>query len=258
MTRFLATFIGLLASVHLPTMAQGDPAFGSVVVKGRNVKGVDKAKIPLSRKRFYLFSGGLAENKDLIDGLTTAETISRDCFYAGLKASPCFIEWLKQGNCESPFCRAVKREEIAGVPEFQAAYTKGQAAYAKRPDLAVGWLLNNMPSEITSGYYRQQRALVERLIATRRPIQSILSTAAGAEAVFAGVPVTGKSTKYVISNVLPVEIDNKVYTWACEIEVRMGKPSSLILALPLDPKRKNCVLVEKDVKVCSVGACERK
>ncbi len=253
----VCVFLGFFVSVHSVASAQAEPAVGSIVVRAKNVRGSQRAKIPLSRKRFYLFAGGLADNKDLVDSIRAAEITSRDCFYNSLKASPCFISWLNEGNCESPFCRAIKREDIKGVKEFESAYAKGLVAYRNKPDLALSWMINNLPPDLTSGYYRQQRSFVEKITASRKPLQTILSTAAGAEATFAGVPVTGKSTKYLVSNILPVEIDKKAYTWACEIDVQAAKPSNLILALPLDPKRKNCVLVEKELKTCSVEACNK-
>lgn len=249
--------LGLILTASSFAFAQADTSVGSIVVRGRNVKGPDKTKIPLSRKRFYLFPGGLADNADLIEGIRAAETTSRDCFYSNLKASPCFIAWLQEGNCESPFCRAVKREDIAGIKEFELAYAKGLATYRNKPDLALSWMFNNLPSDLASGYYRQQRSFVEKVTQAKKPLQTILSTAAGAEANFAGVPVTGKSTKYFVSNIVPVEIGNKAYTWACEIDVQPAKPTTLILALPLDPKRKNCVLVEKELKVCSTDSCKK-
>ncbi len=250
--------LGLMVSNPLSTLAQTADLVGSVLVRGKNVRGTDRTKIPLSRKRFYLFAGGLAKNKDIIDRIRASEITSRDCFYTGLQASPCFIAWLKQENCESPFCRGVKREDIQGVKEFESAYAKGLTAYRNKPDLALSWMINNLPVDLTSGFYRQQRSLVEKLTESRKALQTILSTGAGAEATFAGVPVLGKSTKYMVSNLVPVEIDNKSYTWVCEVDVRPAKPTSLILALPLDPKRKNCVLIEKELKVCSVEACDKK
>ena len=60
----------------------------------------------------------------------------------------------------------------------------------------------------------------------------------------------------IISNVLPVEIDNKSYVWTCEVDVTAGKTSAI--PLTMDAAKKNCVIVSKDLKACSTGACEAK
>lgn len=253
----VAILFALLTVAVPPDAAQGQQNAGSIVVKGRNVKSTDKTRIPLARKRFYLFAGGLRENQALLDRLKSTEITSRDCFYVGLQASPCFISWLKEENCESPFCRAIKREDIAGVKEFETAYAKGLAAYRNKPDIALTWILNNLPSDLVTAYYRYQRSIITKVLAGQKPVQTSMTTS-GAEATFPGVPVAEKSSKYLISNILPVEIDGKSYVWACEIDVQANKLAALPLALPIDPKRKNCVLFANDLRVCSTQACPKK
>jgi|CXWL01.1.fsa_nt_gi hypothetical protein len=253
----VAILFALLTVTVPPAAAQGQQNAGSIVVKGRNVKSTDKTRIPLARKRFYLFAGGLRENQALLDRLKSTEITSRDCFYVGLQASPCFISWLKEENCESPFCRAIKREDIPGVKEFETAYAKGLAAYRNKPDIALTWILNNLPSDLVTAYYRYQRSIITKVLAGQKPLQTSMTTS-GAEATFPGVPVAEKSSKYLISNILPVEIDGKSYVWACEIDVQANKLAALPLALPIDPKRKNCVLFANDLRVCSTQACAKK
>src|SRR6187397_2834764 len=90
---------------------------GVLEVNGR-IK-VDGKQERLKRKRFYLFRGGLAANKALIDRMRTAEFVSRDCFYCRMGASPEFRAWLKAEDCESPFCRAITADDAAKVPEFK-------------------------------------------------------------------------------------------------------------------------------------------
>ena len=53
---------------------------------GRVKVGAKVEKI--KRKRFYLFRGGLAENKPLVDRIKTATPTSRNCFYCNAQASP--------------------------------------------------------------------------------------------------------------------------------------------------------------------------
>lgn len=255
--RGLLLLLAMLTFTVAPVAAQAQQSLGSIVVRARNVKGTDKTRIPLARKRFYLFPGGLRENQPLLDRLKTAELTSRDCFYTGLQASPCFIKWLQQENCESPFCRSVKREDIQGVKEFEAAYAKGLTAYRNRPDIALSWILNNLPPDLVTAYYRHQRGIIDKALGQQKALQTSMTTS-GAEATFPGLTVTDKSSKYLVSNILPVEIDDKSYVWACEIDVQPNKPAALLLALPLDPKRKNCVLFANPLRVCSTQACEKK
>lgn len=232
-----------------------DAAAGTIIVKGLGVRGKDRTTKPLTRKRFYLFAGGLTENKPLLDRLKTLEINSRDCFYVGLKASPCFLAWLRAENCETPFCRVIKRDDIAGVPEFEAAYAKGLPLYGRKPDVALGWILNNMSDELVSGYYRHQKEVLNRVLVDTKPSQSSMSTSTAAEATFVGLAAGDKSRKYLISNVLPVEIDDKSYVWACEADVSRGKTT--VLPLSLDPKRKNCTLIVNELKACTSETCKK-
>src|SRR5687768_9956158 len=96
--------------------------FGLLEVAGR-VKFAGKVE-KVSRKRFYLFRGGLDSNKALVDRLRTAEYVSKDCYYCRAKASPEFVAWLKAQDCESPYCRAISDEDAKTVPEFRIAYQK--------------------------------------------------------------------------------------------------------------------------------------
>lgn len=255
----IQTLILLLAlsTGSVAAIAQAPASAGTVVVKGALVKGKDKRRA-LDRKRFYLFKGGLADNQALIDRVKTAKITSRDCYYVGLKASPCLLAWLREENCETPFCRVVKREDINGVPEFQAAYDKGLTLYNRKPDIALNWLLNNMSGDLVSGYYRQQKSLVARILGDLKPVQSTMTTSTAAEANFVGVPTSDKPTKYLISNVLPVEIDDKSYVWACEVDVQRNKIASIPLALVLDPKKKNCIQVVNELKACTTETCSKK
>ena len=254
---FRAMICAVLAAVIVVPQSSGQTpeATGTILVKGLGVKGKDRGARPLARKRFYLFQGGLAENQPLIDKIKGLQVTSRDCFYVGLKASSCFIAWLKAENCETPFCRVIKRGDIAGVPEFESAYAKGLPLYGGKPDVALAWILNNMPAELVSGYYRHQKSVVDRVLTGSKPTQSAMSTSTAAEATFVGLSAGEKSTKYLVSNILPVEIDDKGYIWACEVDASRGKITTLPLSL--DPKRKNCTLIVSELKACTSEICKK-
>lgn len=243
----------LAVALSVPAQTTGT---GAIVVKGKGIKGSDKSRSPLARKRFYLFPGGLKDNQALIDRVKAAEITSRDCFYAQAQASPCYIRWLQQENCESPFCRQVKRDEIIGIKEFEDAYNKGMTLYGKRTELSLNWIVNNMPPNLVSGFYDQQQGLIEKLLAGQKPLQSTMTTSTAVEATFPGIAAVEKAKKFTISNVLPVQIDSKSYVWVCEVDVTQGKNAAL--PLTLDATKKNCVLTVKDVKKCSTGECAAK
>jgi len=256
----IRTLILLLAlsTGSVAAFAQAPVSAGTVVVRGLGVKGKDKSRKPLTRKRFYLFRGGLADNQQLIERIRTTQIVSRDCFYVGLKVSPCMLAWLREENCESLFCRVIKREDISGVPEFEAAFQKGISLYGRNQDVAQAWLLNNMSTEIVSGFYRYQKGIVEKILADLKPVQSTMTTSTAAEANFVGVTTGDKATKYLVSNILPVEIDDKTYVWACEIDVQRNKIAALPITLALDPKKKNCIQVVNDLKSCTAETCSKK
>jgi hypothetical protein len=230
---------------------------GAILIKGKSVNAGDKDKPGLARKRFYVFAGGLKENAQLIERIRSAEITSRDCFYTEAGASACLIKWLQQENCETAFCRKVEQADIAGVPEFQAAYDKSLAQYGKRPDVALDWLVTNLSPNISNGFYLKQKTQLATLLAGAKPIQSLITTKTAAEAMFVGIPAVTK-TKYLISNVLPVEVGSKSYAWACELDVEDNKTTSIVLFAEPAKTKKNCVLAIRDLKVCATEACAAK
>ena len=65
-----------------------DAYWARVKINGKPVK--------ISRKRFYLFRGGLDSNKDRVARLKAANFTSRDCYYCNLHTSKEYIAWLKE------------------------------------------------------------------------------------------------------------------------------------------------------------------
>ena len=247
----------LMLGTTLAVDAQVEQGSGSILIQGKPVKVGDKLK--LARKRFYLFSGGLKENGPLLERIRTAEITSRDCYYTQIKASPGFMCWLQQENCEGPFCRKVNEADVPAVPEFNIAYKKGLAVYHGKNDLALSWLLDNLDNTLVTGYYRQQQSIVDKVLGGIKPLQTTMATITAAEAYFVDVAIAAKPAKYLVSTILPVEIGGKSYVWTCEV-TDLG-PNKFISKLPLslDPKaKKNCEVTIRDVQVCKTGACPAK
>lgn len=231
---------------------------GTIEVNVKNVK-VDGKPAKLSRKRFYMFPGGLKENAALLQRIKAAEISSRNCYYKALKASDQFMCWLQAENCESPFCRVVENRYIDAadkqhVPEFLDAYKKGITLYRGKSGIAREWLLTNMPDALVNGYYRQQQKILTTILGGVQAFQSAMTDTAAIRTIFIDVPFASGSkpkAKYLFTNVVPIEIGNKSYVWSCEKDVEAGK--SVILNLAKTDK--GCEVVERQLNVCDTAKC---
>lgn len=249
----------LLAAVFaMPAFAQ--LSAGSLEVNVKNVKiGGKPAKI--SRKRFYIFPGGLSDNSALIARIRSAEIASRDCYYKAMNASDQFICWLQAENCESPFCRVVdantvdQSDKLHFVPEFFAAYSKGVPLFKGKSDIARDWILTNMPDNLVNGYYRQQQQVLATVLGGIKPLQSSMTDTPGIRTIFLDIPFVQGETKkkLLITNVLPIEIGGKSYVWTCEKDVEPGKKA----IIDLSRTSKTCEMTERILKVCATAACQQ-
>src|SRR5689334_12920895 len=105
------------------------------------VKADDAAPLRgLARKRFFLIPGTLEQNRALLEAIDRQPLATRDCYYNKLHASAALIEWLKESDCESVYCRSVEKEFVNGpkaVPEFVTAFTASQKEYANEDRKSV-------------------------------------------------------------------------------------------------------------------------
>lgn len=245
----------------LTAVAAWSQSVGTIEVSGRVKIGGKQEK--LSRKRFYLFRGGLETNRALVDRMKTASFTPRDCFYCTKKASPELISWLKAGDCESPFCRSITAEEAAKVPEFAAAVQKGLRQYRNRPTVAREWLITNLSADLLSGLYRERKASLTQILGPVKPAQSSMTDSSSVVAIFVDVPVNpsaGKTTEtWLVSNVVPIEFKGNSYLWACEVEATATKKVKLNLQVP-DPGKtvRKCEVIVKPLPECSAAACPAK
>src|SRR5215213_2336345 len=70
------------------------PARGVIRLRVRpRVEGKEKG---LARKRFFLLTGSLEENRALIETISNAPSLSRECYYRSIGASTALIRWLKE------------------------------------------------------------------------------------------------------------------------------------------------------------------
>ena len=247
---------------------------GSLDVQVKTVK-VGGKPVKISRKRFYLFRGGLDANKDFVSRLKAANFTSRDCYYCQLHTSKEYIAWLKEKDCESPYCRQITTDDIAKVPEFQAAYQKGIGGGAGKgpklsPHTAEKWVTTNLSPELRDGFYRQRKTLTDTLLGGVKPLQSSMTDTAAVKAQFIDILLTGlraadpkkpddKTETFLVTNLFPLEVGDKSYVWACEIEVGTTKTAKLTLADPPETSKKvkSCEVIVRQLPTCSQGTCSQ-
>jgi len=258
--RQIIFILPLLFCCHAAQAQTEKAAAGSLTILGRAKSGT--TNIPLKRKRFYLFRGGREANRTLIDKLKAADVITRGCFYCGLKTSPEFLDWLKQGDCESVHCREITQEDVAKVPEFQTAYKKGLYAFRDKPAFAPvfarKWLVTNLEPELRSGFYDARKAFINDVLMGQTAVQTAMTdSTATPRAYFTNVLLNGKVEKFIFTNLVPIEIGEKSYVWVCEAEIGKDK---ITPALDTDSSKlaKKCEVIVRDLPACKAGACDQK
>jgi hypothetical protein len=232
----------------------------------QNARGVIRLKVryksaegtkDLPRKRFFLISGSLDQNKPLIDKIKAMNGSSRECYYRTRNASTALIKWLKDNDCETLYCREIEEQYLSGpdaVPEFQKAFEQALNELKNR-EVAQRWLTNYLPPELRSGFYEEKQKTIQELLSgaeatTKTNVMSIMTDRKGT-----GYLTNIEPGTYTITNVVASETDKTSIVWICEREVKatdlgtaMKRP--MILSNEKDPKVK-CEVIERPLPACN-------
>lgn len=208
----------------------------------------------LARKRFFLVPGTLEQNRALVETIQNKPVVTRDCYYTRLGASAALINWLKESDCESVYCREIANSDIEGpnsVPEFVTALSAGEKEFGSR-DTARKWLTTNVPENLRDGFYKSRQAEVQALIkqaetTSGTKVLSVMTDRNGTAYFTDLVP-----GNYVVSSLLPTQIESTSVVWNCEVEVKTGDLATEKPYLISNRKDRlvKCVGLEKPVPVC--------
>lgn len=203
----------------------------------------------LPRKRFFLIPGTLEQNRALLDAIERQPLVTRDCYYKKLGASAALIDWLKEGDCESVYCRAVEKDFVTGpkaVPEFATAFTASQKEY-ENDETARRWLTTNLTPDLRDGFYRDRQRALQASLKQTPAVQSVMTDRNGT-AYFTDL---GPGT-YVLTNLIPTELGQTLVTWNCEVQVKAGDLATEKPYLVSNRKEKlvKCVGIEKPKPLC--------
>ena len=241
-----------MVTVVLAQSQQPGPRQTGVLRLRVRVKADDSAPLRgLARKRFFLIPGTIEQHRALIDAIERQAFTSRDCYYQKIGASPGLISWLRDGDCESVYCRSVEQEFVSGpkaVPEFALAYAVSQKEFGS-DGTARQWLTTNLAPDVRDGFYRAQKTSLEALIKQAGAEVHSVMTDRNGTAYFTDL---GPGT-YVLSNLIPTELGQTFVTWNCEVQVKPGDLATEKPYLVSNRKDKNvkCVGIEKPKPACA-------
>lgn len=241
---------GFLALLLMVTVVVAQSPTGVLRLRVR-VKADDSAPLRgLARKRFFLIPGTLEQNRALLDAIERQPLTTRDCYYTKLRASAALINWLKEGDCESVYCRLVEKDFVAGpkaVPEFATAYATSQKEFGA-DETARQWLTTNLPPDVRDGFYRERQGVLAALLKQVPAVQSVMTDRNGTAYFTDLVPGT-----YVLSNLIPTELGQTLVTWNCEVQVKPGDLATEKPYLVSNRQERNvkCLGIEKPKPVCA-------
>jgi hypothetical protein len=256
-SRWLLLLIAVVFSLPLTAGSSQDaPLRQTGVLRLRaRLKLTDSSPVRgLARKRFFLIHGSLEQNRALVEAIERQPLMTRDCYYTKNSASPALMNWLKEGDCESVYCREVEQQFVSGpkaVPEFATAFAASEKEFGSA-GIALKWLTTNVPPNLRDGFYRDRKNVLAALIKQAQttsgaPLQSALTDRHGT-AFFTDL---GPGT-YVLSNLVPAEFEQNLATWNCEVQIKADDLAGEKLYVISNRKDRlvKCLAIEKPTPPC--------
>lgn len=252
---FLAACLGAMAA-SVTVRAQKPEATPSATLTIKTRMTLQSKDTKLLRKRFYLFKGDRAANKDLIAKVTATPYVSRQCYLAEQHACQQYIDWVAAANCETPYCREITDDDVKKIPEFRDAAKAAGLKIKNKPDIARQWLTAFMPPTIRDGYFRQRRAAIASFKAITNPLAAVMSDPTNGQATFIDIPAA-VGDKVIVSNLVPFEIGNKAYLWICELTIKKAVDSFTLPASDVSTTKSvsGCDIIVHDLPKCEGKQC---
>jgi hypothetical protein len=209
----------------------------------------------LSRKRFFLIKGSLEQNHQSLETAAKTTVLSRDCYFSNIGASQALINWLRENDCESVYCKEIEETDVSGakaIPEFSTAMSAVEKEFGDR-ELARKWLTTNLPDKLRDGFYRDRQQKLREIVKQAETlsgatVMSVMTDSKGTAYFTDLEPGT-----YVLSNLIATELGQTSVVWNCEVSVKQGDIATEKPYLVSNRNDRNvkCVGVEKPLPPCN-------
>lgn len=238
------------ASTPTPTPSTAAVSSGPPILKTIKLNVQYGGKMPAARKHFYLSRvpfnldalqqklGNLPSHKDYQQHVAS-QSLDEELVAEFVR------EWLEKYRCETVYCQPVTLEDVGRIRLFQGAYKKAGEALkgAGGSEMALRWLPNFLPREISTGYFDLKMNWVKRALAMmeaetiggeRNSVRSVMTDRKGE----AYIPDIKPGATYYISNLIPIEDGKDCFLWNTKKEVKAGPGIEVGLTLGTNTKVK--------------------
>lgn len=208
-------------------------------------------KVPVARKHFYLSRvpfnldalqqklGNLPSHKDYQQRIVS-QSLNEELVAEFVR------EWLERYRCETVYCQPITLEDVGRIRLFQEAYKSAGESLKKAgggDEMALRWLPNFLPSEISTGYFDLKMNWIKRALAMmetetiggeRNQIRSVMTDRKGE----AYIPDIKPGATYYISNLVPIEDGKDCFLWMKKQDVKVGPGIEVGVTLGMNTKVK--------------------